>query len=93
MPLKTPRLSGRRLIAAARLLAAPVAGRRLAEYLMREVVLDRLRGLELGDAEARPVVVFRPDPRRIAAALPSSPEPALAGPPAGEPPAGEPVDA
>jgi hypothetical protein len=64
MTLKTPRLSGRRLVAAARLLAAPVAGRRLAEYLMREVVLRRLRGHDLGDAESRPVVVFRPAPRR-----------------------------
>lgn len=57
-------MAGRSLQAFARLLAAPVAGRRLADYLMREVLLDRLRRHDLSDAEARPVVVFRPEPRR-----------------------------
>lgn len=64
MPVKTPRLAGRSLQAMARLLAAPVAGRRLADSLMRAIVLDRLRRRDLSDAEARPVVVFRPAPRR-----------------------------
>lgn len=64
MPVKTPRLAGRSLQALARLLAAPVAGRRLADSLMRAIVLDRLRRRDLSDAEARPVVVFRPAPRR-----------------------------
>jgi hypothetical protein len=64
MPVKTPRLAGRSLQALARLLAAPVAGRRVADSLMRAIVLDRLRRRDLSDAEARPVVVFRPAPRR-----------------------------
>ncbi len=64
MAVKTPRLAGRSLQALARLLAAPVAGRRLADSLMRAIVLDRLRRRDLSDAEARPVVVFRPAPRR-----------------------------
>jgi hypothetical protein len=61
--MKPPRLAGRPLVALARLLATPVAGRRLADLLMREILLDRLRRRDLSDAEARPVVVFRPDPR------------------------------
>jgi hypothetical protein len=59
-----PRLAGRPLLALARLLAAPVAGRRMADYLMREILLDRLRSRDLSDAEARPVVMFRAEPRR-----------------------------
>jgi hypothetical protein len=50
-------------VALARLLASPVAGRRLADYLMREILLDRLRRHDLGDAEVRPVVSFRVQPR------------------------------
>ena len=64
MAVKSPRLAGRPLLALARLLSTPVAGRRLADYLMREIVLDRLRSRDLSDAEARPVVVFRAEPRR-----------------------------
>ncbi|HTE52514.1 MAG TPA: hypothetical protein VK698_16795 [Kofleriaceae bacterium] len=64
MAVKSPRLAGRPLQALARLLATPVAGRRLADYLMRQILLDRLRRRDLSDAEARPVVVFRPEPRR-----------------------------
>jgi hypothetical protein len=59
-----PRVAGRALQTLARLLAAPVAGRRLADYLMREILLDRLRRRDLSDAEVRPVVTFRAAPRR-----------------------------
>jgi hypothetical protein len=64
MAVKSPRLAGRPLLALARLLSTPVAGRRLAESLMRKIVLDRLRARDLTCAEARPVIAFRPDPRR-----------------------------
>lgn len=64
MAQRNLRLAGRPLLALARLLATPVAGRRLAEYLMGEIVLDRLRRRDLSDAEVRPVVMFRADPRR-----------------------------
>jgi hypothetical protein len=64
MGVRSPRLAGRPLLALARLLSAPVAGRRLADYLMREILLDRLRKRDLSDADARPVIVFRPEPRR-----------------------------
>ncbi len=64
MAVKPPRLAGRPLLALARLLSAPVAGRRLADYLMREILLDRLRHRDLSDAEVRPVVMFRAEPRR-----------------------------
>ena len=57
-------MAGLRLRTLARLLATPVAGRRLADRLMREIVLDRLRSRDLRDAEIRPVVMFRPEPRR-----------------------------
>ncbi|HWM84667.1 MAG TPA: hypothetical protein VNO33_02490 [Kofleriaceae bacterium] len=69
---RAPRLAGRPLQALARLLATPVAGRRLADYLMREMLLDRLRRRDLSDAEVRPVVMFRAEPRR--------PDPAGGGP-------------
>jgi hypothetical protein len=58
------RVAGRPLQALARLLGTPVAGRRVAELLMRERVLDKLRLIQVADSEARPVVVFRPAPRR-----------------------------
>jgi hypothetical protein len=64
MAVKSPRMAGRPLVALARLLSTPVAGRRLADLLMRELLLDRLRSRDLSDAEARPVVVFRAEPRR-----------------------------
>ena len=67
-PRRGPRLAGRPLQALARLLAAPVAGRRMADYMMRQILLDRLRHRDLSDAEARPVVMFRAEPRRPPAA-------------------------
>ena len=67
-PRSGPRLAGRPLQALARLLAAPVAGRRMADYMMREILLDRLRRRDLSDAEARPVIMFRAEPRRPPAA-------------------------
>jgi hypothetical protein len=60
---RTLRVAGRPLQALARLLGTPVAGRRVAEMLMRERVLDKLRLIQLPDSEARPVVVFRAAPR------------------------------
>ena len=63
MVRRAPRLAGRPLAALARLLATPVAGRRLAEYLMHEMLLDRLRQHEVSDSEVRPVVQFRAGPR------------------------------
>jgi hypothetical protein len=63
-----PRLAGRPLQALARLLAAPVAGRRMADFMMRQILLDRLRHRDLSDAEARPVVMFRAEPLRPPAA-------------------------
>jgi hypothetical protein len=59
---RTPRLAGRPLQALARLLATPVAGPRLAEFLMRERVLSKLRAHPISDAESRPVVGFRAAP-------------------------------
>jgi len=56
------RLSGRALSALARLLATPV-GPRIAEKLMRQRLLDRLRRHSLPDSVARPVIVFRAGPR------------------------------
>lgn len=64
MGSRVPRVAGRPLLALARLLGTPVAGRRVAEFLMRERVLERLRRISVSDAESRPVVVFRADPRR-----------------------------
>ena len=61
---RTVRVAGRPLQALARLLSTPVAGRRVAELLMRERVTYKLRHIRLPDSEARPVVVFRPAPRR-----------------------------
>jgi hypothetical protein len=61
-PRRGPRLAGRPLQALARLLAAPVAGRRMADYMMRQIPLDRLRHRDLSDAVARPVVMFRAAP-------------------------------
>lgn len=61
---RTLRVAGRPLQALARLLGTPVAGRRVAEILMRERVTGKLRHIQLPDSEARPVVVFRPAPRR-----------------------------
>lgn len=62
------RVSGTALSALARLLATPVAGPRISEKLMRQMLLDRLRRHSLPDSVARPVIVFRagpkgPDPR------------------------------
>ena len=57
------RISGSALQALARLLDTPVAGRQLAERLMRQMLLDRLRRYSLPDSEARPVVVFRAGPK------------------------------
>jgi hypothetical protein len=57
------RVSGAALSALARLLATPVAGPRIAERLMREMLLDRLRRHQVPDAVARPVIVFRAGPK------------------------------
>jgi hypothetical protein len=62
--MRSPRLAGRALQTLARVLATPVAGRRVADYLMREILLDPLRRRDLSDAEVRPVVMFRAEPRR-----------------------------
>jgi hypothetical protein len=59
----TPRLAGKRLLALARLLEAPVAGRRLAELVMRDRLLGELDRRDVPDAEMRPVIGFRPAPR------------------------------
>jgi hypothetical protein len=58
------RVAGRPLRALARLLATPVVGRRIAERLMRDALLDDLRRHSPSDAEVRPVVQFRAEPRR-----------------------------
>lgn len=57
------RVSGTALAALARLLATPVAGRRVSERLMRQMLLDRLRRHSLPDSVARPVIVFRAGPK------------------------------
>jgi hypothetical protein len=57
------RLSGSALSALAKLLATPVAGRRISEKLMRQMLLDRLRRHSLPDSIARPVIVFRAGPK------------------------------
>lgn len=56
-------MSGSALSALARLLATPVAGRRIAEKLMRQMLLDRLRRHSLPDSIARPVITFRAGPK------------------------------
>ena len=57
------RVAGTALSALARLLATPVAGPRISERLMRQMLLDRLRRHVLPDAVARPVIVFRAGPK------------------------------
>lgn len=57
------RVAGSALSALARLLATPVAGPRISEKLMRQMLLDRLRRHSLPDSVARPVIVFRAGPR------------------------------
>jgi len=57
------RVAGPALSALARLLATPVAGRRIAEQIMRQKLLDRLRRHSLPDSVARPVIVFRAGPK------------------------------
>lgn len=56
-------MSGAALSALARLLATPVAGPRVAEKLMREMLLERLRAHRVPDAVARPVIIFRAGPK------------------------------
>jgi hypothetical protein len=57
------RVAGTALSALARLLATPVAGPRISEKLMRQMLLDRLRSHSLPDSVARPVIVFRAGPK------------------------------
>jgi hypothetical protein len=62
MPPSTPRLAGRRLKAIARALSSPVGGATIARLVIHQMGLDQLRGIELSDAEVRPVVGFRAGP-------------------------------
>jgi hypothetical protein len=64
MRRSTPRLAGARLRTLARLLETPLAGRRLAEMIMRQRLLGELDRIDVPDAEMRPVIGFRPAPRR-----------------------------
>jgi hypothetical protein len=61
---KMSRLAGRRLLALAKLLETPIAGRRLAALVMRDRLLGDLDQRDVSDAEMRPVISFRPAPRR-----------------------------
>jgi hypothetical protein len=63
MPRLKLRVAGSALSALARLLATPVAGPRISERLMRQMLLDRLRRHSLPDSVARPVIVFRAGPK------------------------------
>jgi hypothetical protein len=60
----TPRLAGKRLVALARVLDPPLAGPRLAQLILRERLLGALDRIDVPDAEMRPVIGFRPAPRR-----------------------------
>lgn len=59
-----PRLAGRRLLALARLLRTPVAGSRIAELAIRELLITPLRRRVADDPELRAVIPYRAMPRR-----------------------------
>ena len=64
MRRSAPRLAGKRLTSLIRLLEAPLAGRRLANLVMRERILRELDRQDVPDTARRPVISFRPAPRR-----------------------------